>query len=223
MEFLMKTTKISILVLSLIFLAQIDASLARLRPIAAVLPKLLPAVSVMTLRTITMRWAFSRKLSDNKDLVSLARETRELTLKELQEQNKELLGQNKILLEQNKRSKLMAQNEALEKEFGNLTLSEFEYSVYQWSNRSQEDRFDGFTSWIRLYGYVKSFLIFLENNEGQLKNHTISIHNTDCFNWADYKNDTDSYDFKSKDYEEFTKITSQIIDSVCKKYKELER
>ncbi len=96
------------------------------------------------------------------------------------------------------------------------TICEFELSVYRWWKRTQLDQWDGFTSYLRLHGFIKTFLVFLENFGNQLKDHDQLIHDTEAFKWSQYRTATGNYDFKSGDEKEFDKITSDIIDGIVK-------
>ena len=94
-----------------------------------------------------------------------------------------------------------------------ITIEYFEFSVYSKLEQARSMDFDGFTAYLRLRGYIKSFLIFLENFGSQLKDHHMLIHDTSTFSWSHYKTINGNYDFKSDNKEEFDKITDDIINS----------
>lgn len=96
------------------------------------------------------------------------------------------------------------------------TICEFEFLVYRLWKRMRPDQWDGFDSYLRLLGYVKNFLIFLENFGSQLKDHDQLVYDTDAFKWSQYRTTTGNYDFKSGDEKEFDRIISDIIDGIVK-------
>lgn len=101
-----------------------------------------------------------------------------------------------------------------------ITISEFEYSVYLWFKKAQAIEWDGFTSYLRLRGYLKGFLIFLEQFGSQIKNHNNLIFDTDAVKWSAYRTENGNYNFNSDNEEKFSAIASDIIAAIEKVYQE---